>query len=83
MDGRYGRGGQNNHSGKEEELPKGQYRVRFYRKPGGNARGREAVIRHIPWRRDNVRSHRQIREAGWYLLDGMTGMITRRTFHSR
>ena len=40
----------------------------------------EAGIR----RRDNVCSRRQNREAMvWYLPDGMTGMITRRTFHSR
>ena len=51
---------------------------------GRECSGRGAVIRHIPWRRDNVCSRRQNREAMvWYLPDGMTGMITRRTFHSR
>ena len=45
---------------------------------------REAVIRYIPWRRDNVCSHRQNREAMvWYLPVGMTGMITQRTFPCR
>lgn len=66
-----------------ENVSKEQYRVRFYQNREGML-GEEAVIRYIPWRRDNVCSHRQNREAMvWYLPAGMTGMITQRTFPCR
>ena len=56
-----------------ENVSKEQYRVRFYR-------NREGMLGEG----SNVCSRRQNREAMvWYLPDGMTGMITRRTFHSR
>ena len=66
-----------------ENVSKEQYRVRFYQNREGML-GEGSCYRYIPWRRDNVCSHRQNREAMvWYLPAGMTGMITRRTFHSR
>lgn len=67
-----------------ENVSKEQYRDAVLSRTGRECSVREAVIKYIPWRRDNVCSHRQNREAMvWYLPAGMTGMITRRTFHSR
>ena len=69
--GRYGRSGQNNYPGREGECIKRAVPGAVLPEPEGMP-VREAVIKYIPWRRDNVCSHRQnqggngVVFAGWH-----------------